>query len=141
VSSKILDTHLLLLSLMYLKRVEGRKRLQKIVYILKEKYGIPFNYHFAPYLYGPYSSRLQNEVDILSRNDYVKARKIDDLYEYEFTPLGQKVAAELEEKYGPEKLAELKKRLKDLSEFSTEELVTWSKQLMNEKLNKSIFAK
>jgi len=46
------------------KVIKGRKKLQKIVYILK-KLGIPFSEKFKLYHFGPYSIDLQLEVDEL----------------------------------------------------------------------------
>jgi len=140
-STKIPNIYLLLLVGKHLRRFEGRKRLQKIVFLLKEKYQIPFTYVFVPYLYGPYSAQLQKEIDLLSRNDYFKVQKINDLYEYEITPLGEKAAEEFEKPYGLERIEILKKRLQDLNELTTEELVEWSKQIMNERIKDNIFGK
>lgn len=59
----------------YFKRIEGRKQCQKAVFLLKEYHKIDFTYPFIPYLYGPYSSQLQNDIDILGRTGYLKASK------------------------------------------------------------------
>ncbi len=47
-----------------LKSVEGRKKLQKIVFILQSQ-GHPFPQHFGYLHYGPYSSELASEIDTL----------------------------------------------------------------------------
>ena len=49
-------------------QVEGRKKLQKMVYILQAK-GYPFREQFSYHHYGPYSSQLKREIDLLVRED------------------------------------------------------------------------
>ena len=117
----------------YFKRIEGRKQFQKAVFLLKEYYKIEFTYHFIPYLYGPYSSQLQIDIDNLARTGYLKASKVGPLYYYEITLLGEKLAGEIEREYGQSQSKDLAKRVVDLKESTTEELVQWSKQLMKEK--------
>lgn len=130
---------LLVLVTSYFERVEGRKHFQKAIFLLQEKFGIELNYHFIPYLYGPYSSELQNDIDILARTGYLKASKVGYLFYYEITPLGREVALEVGKEYGKERCEELKKKVDNLKEFETQELVDWSKQLMKEKIKDNIF--
>ena len=137
---KITNTQLLLLTSNYLGKVEGRKRFQKIIFLLKEHFEIEFGYRFTSYLYGPYSSQLQNDIDILTRTGYLKASKIGCLFSYEVTELGRTSALRIEREYGKEKSASLQKRITGLQDFDTEELVKWSKQLMNKKMKDNIFA-
>lgn len=127
------NVKLLLLTANYLKRVEGRKQFQKIVFLLKEYSEIEFTYPFIPYLYGPYSSQLQNDIDNLARTGYLKASRVGRLYYYEITPLGQRFAMQIEKEYGEKQSKELARKVNDLKESTTEELVQWSKKLMKEK--------
>jgi uncharacterized protein YwgA len=117
----------------YFRRIEGRKQFQKAVFLLKEYHKIEFTYPFIPYLYGPYSSQLQNDIDILSRTGYLKASKVGPLYYYEITPLGQKIASEIERDYGQNQSSKLAEKVNELKECTTDELVQWSKQLMKER--------
>lgn len=137
---RITNTKLLILTVNYLGKIEGRKRFQKTIFLLQERFGIEFSYRFVPYLYGPYSSQLQNDINILTRADYLRASKIDYLFFYEITPLGRERACQIEKEYGEEQAKKLRKHANDLKEFDTEELVKWSKQLMNKKVEGNIFA-
>lgn len=137
---RIAGIKLLILTANYLGKVEGRKRFQKTVFLLQEQFGFDFGYRFTAYLYGPYSSQLQNDIDILAQTGYLKASKLGELFFYEITPLGQKSAAQIEKEYGAELAKKLREHVNDLKESDTEELVTWSKQLMGKKIKDNIFA-
>jgi uncharacterized protein YwgA len=130
---KVPNVKMLLLTANYFKRIEGRKQFQKAVFLLQEYHKIEFTYPFIPYLYGPYSSQLQNDIDNLARTGYLKASKIGPLYYYDITSLGQMVASEVEKEYGQNQSKELAQKVSDLKECTTDELVQWSKQLMKEK--------
>ena len=60
------DLLLLLVVLRELGQVVGRTRLQKIVYLLREMYQIPFRFRFKPYFYGPYSEDLSDAIENLT---------------------------------------------------------------------------
>lgn len=137
---KIASIKLLTLTAHYLGKVEGRKRFQKTIFLLQEQFGVEFGYRFTAYLYGPYSAQLQNDIDILAQTGYLKANKMGELFFYEITPLGQKSAIQIEKEYGAELAKELKKQVDNLKESDTEELVSWSKQLMGKKIKNNIFA-
>ena len=137
---RITNTQLLILTANYLGKIEGRKRFQKTVFLLQEQFGIEFSYRFTSYLYGPYSSQLQNDIDVLTRTGYLKASKIGYLFFYKITPMGQKSASQIENEYGKERVENLRKHANNLKDFGTEELVKWSKQLMSEKIKDNIFA-
>jgi uncharacterized protein YwgA len=130
---------LLVLTASYFGIVEGRKYFQKAIYILQEYFKVGFNYSYIPYLYGPYSSQLQNDIDILARTGYLKASKSGPLFFYEITTLGKNIASQVEVEYGIQQSATLKKHVDDLKESETDELVTWSKQLMKERIKDNIF--
>ena len=95
---RIANTELLLLTASYLERIEGRKRFQKTVFLLQEHFGFEFSYRFASYLYGPYCSQLQNDIDILTRMDYLIARKFGYLFTYEVTTYGKETAHQIVQK-------------------------------------------
>jgi uncharacterized protein YwgA len=130
---KIPNVKLLVMTANYFGIVEGRKQFQKAVFLLQEQFGIEFAYPFIPYLYGPYSSQLQNDIYNLARTGYLKASKIGPLFYYEIAPIGSQLSLQIEKEYGEKQSQELRKKVKDLKEFETEELVQWSKQLMKEK--------
>jgi uncharacterized protein len=54
-----------------LKRIEGRKKLQKMVHILKEL-GAPFSEPFEYSFYGMYSLQLRKEVTVLESEQLVR---------------------------------------------------------------------
>lgn len=137
---RIASAQLLLLTANFLKKVEGRKRFQKIIFLLQEEHGIEFGYRFSSYLYGPYSAQLQNDIDMLARMGYLKASKVNYLFFYEISPLGQKNASQIETEYGEDRTKNLRKHAIDLQDLDTEELVSWSKQLMSKKIKDNIFA-
>jgi hypothetical protein len=56
-----------------LDKVEGRKKLQKIVYILKAR-GHDFPQHFGYLHYGPFSSEVAAEIDSLVSGDLIDER-------------------------------------------------------------------
>lgn len=69
-------------------RFEGRKRLQKTVYLLQQM-GVPYNEKFKYHHYGPYSSELQAEVDRLVRFELLNETFTGDAYVYEITSKGK----------------------------------------------------
>lgn len=132
----------LLLTLSYLKDIKGRTKLQKIIYLLKEKFNFDISYRFMPYYYGPYSSELQNDVDILSRLNLIKVdlHFLDDgvfLYEHQLTDQGYKIAKELEKSLPPNQVKRLAKALDELKEYDLDELITMAKEHMKRKLSKN----
>lgn len=60
--------------LLALMRVDGRKRLQKTVHILKEL-GAPFRERFEYSYYGMYSAQLKGELDALEMEGLVSERE------------------------------------------------------------------
>lgn len=72
--------------------IKGRKKLQKIVYILQEAGG-PFRERFGMLHYGPYSSELKSELDLLvdDNNRLIAEEKVQEAYEtYVYSP-GEKL--------------------------------------------------
>ena len=129
-STRVSNAQALLLIANYLNIIEGRKRFQKIVFLLKERDKIPLTYRFTPYLYGPYSSELQNQINVLTRANFLHVSKVRNLFIYQITPLGQKTASDIENMYGQEQAQALEEKVNNYSEFETEELVNWSKEFM-----------
>jgi len=71
-----------------LGKVDGRKRLQKIVYLLQQK-GFPFAEDFEYGQFGPYSRELSSEIGVLVENDLIyeetEATMLGDRFKYEPT--------------------------------------------------------
>jgi uncharacterized protein YwgA len=129
----------LLLALIHLNdnKIEGRKRLQKQVCILKYGEKIPFNYEFRSYFYGPYSDNLTDAIDTLTSIGFVKEKRemITDYaskYVYELTDEGKrKVSSILSnmKRHNSQLLSKLSSSINELKTKSTEELVIKSKEV------------
>ena len=76
-----LTTNRLMQFFLTIEKIEGRIKLQKIIYILQEK-GCNFDLYYKYALYGPYSPDLQLEIDFLSKIKFIKEEKSDSNYKY-----------------------------------------------------------
>ena len=73
-----------------LGRVEGRKRLQKIVYLIREKGFTQFRQRFVLHYFGPFSRELASQIDLVSSAGLVLEEKLDgETYAYSVTPDGR----------------------------------------------------
>lgn len=81
-----------------LHEVRGRKKLQKIVYLL-ETFGAPFQVQFEFHFYGPYSEQLANEVQWLVDAGHVleTEKKSAGYSEYTYQVGGDDPSQRLEE--------------------------------------------
>lgn len=107
-------------------KISGSTRLQKLVFLLKREKGIEAPYTFSPYMYGPHSPDIIDDVTILELAGYIKIQNEvpeqplagDYLItrEYELTPEGAKVAQEIYEILTDEQKAALSslKQFKDM---------------------------
>ena len=68
-----------------LGRIEGRKRLQKIVHLLKSKGYHEFDQEFVLHYYGPFSRQLAAQIDFLCQIEFINEAKNEagDAYTYE----------------------------------------------------------
>lgn len=57
----------------------GKTVLQKIVYIMQEVYGVPSNYDYILYNYGPYSAELADDLSFLATMEGVKVEWSNNL--------------------------------------------------------------
>ncbi|HKU32716.1 MAG TPA: hypothetical protein VJR22_02580 [Candidatus Nitrosotalea sp.] len=129
----------LLLTLIHLNddKIEGRKRLQKQVCILKYGAKIPFNYEFRSYYYGPYSDNLTEAIDTLTSLGFIKERRemLTDYiskYVYELTDDGKKKVSSVlikMKKNNPQLLSKLNSSVNELKTKRTDELVIKSKEV------------
>ncbi|MEM3584769.1 MAG: hypothetical protein QW193_05825 [Nitrososphaerales archaeon] len=122
-------------------KIEGRKRIQKIVCIAKHKYGIEFPFEFYPYFYGPYSMQLQDVLDILVSAKILE-EKVEatpsgyNKYTYSLTKEGENLAKIIQDRLDDKKILEKLNELKRLKEYDIEELVKEAKQILHEKAKK-----
>lgn len=125
------DIEKLLIILKETKGIWGRKRFQKIVFLLKEKFNIEFGYDFIPYFYGPYSMDLQNEINLLEN---VGAIDVDTdgeiLYIHHLTDKGEKIAEEIKKTMDKDSVKRLVKGVKELNKRPTESLTREAKEII-----------
>ena len=116
--------------------IEGRKRLQKIVCVLKHKYDVPFSYDYIPYHYGPYAENLASTIDMLVGVGFLEEQQnvmFDDIiqYVYKLTPEVEKFAeksiAQLKRE-DPKILAKMTEAVKEMNDMNIVDLVKLSKQ-------------
>ncbi len=68
-----------------LSKIEGRKRLQKIVHLLGAHGHKEFNYRFVLHYYGPFSRRVALDLDFLNSAKLVKEEQRAEAYIYSAT--------------------------------------------------------
>jgi uncharacterized protein YwgA len=123
----------LLLLLFHLNNgaIRGRKRIQKLVFLLKKQYEVPFRFDFKPYFYGPYSEELAETMQILVQVGLLRER-VSVLesgfaqYSYGLT----REAADIIRKSKVPDLGKFKRAVALLYTMSTSELVRLSKKLL-----------
>ena len=118
--------------------VNGRTRLQKTIYLLREHYQIPSGFHFKPYFYGPYSDDLADAVENLvalglidEGRRYLNEDVIE--YSYKLTKRGIDflgVHASGNSTRRPSFGAGLAKAIRELNSFSTSALVATAKSAL-----------
>lgn len=64
-------------------KIEGKIKLQKVIYILQEKGLLDFDLEYKYASYGPYSESLQIEMEYLSRIGFISEMQTDYGYVYE----------------------------------------------------------
>ena len=129
----------LLASLFYYNSpIRGRTRFQKIVFLLKEKYGISFDFEFKPYYYGPYSEELSDTLSLLTALKLVE-EDTEHLgvgitrYDYRLTEKGKKYFEIAQKEAREDTTLIIKKIRRDIirvSGLQTPELVSRAKALM-----------
>ncbi|MEM2261733.1 MAG: hypothetical protein QXK24_04705 [Ignisphaera sp.] len=116
--------------------MKGRTRLQKTMFLLKEKYGMPISLHFESYFYGPYSEELAHDIEVLKAFKVIEENrvKVNDYYEYRYklTQKGKDILKELLE--SNEELREIYQKIKshveEINKIPLKELVAVAKALL-----------
>lgn len=115
-------------------RVEGRKRIQKLVYLLIKEHNIPFTFKFVPYFYGPYSSELSIFLETLvglglveEEGETISPRVIK--FNYSLTKKGEKVLERALEQVDRAHILNLKKFIEETMTMDTYELVNRAKMV------------
>lgn len=92
------STYYLLKIFDQVNRINGRKKLQKLVYLIEASgTHLPFSYQY--HHYGPYSSQLQQEISFMVQQDFLTELKEDEAYIYEITRRGREFMDRIEEDY------------------------------------------
>src|SRR5438552_3448763 len=118
-------------------KIEGRTRLEKVVYLLKQLGRVNFTYEFVPYHYGPYCRELVEDLDQLKEIGLVDERmNTDDYgvlrYDYRLTGEGEQLAEEIEQRLGKDELGSLIKAFDEWKDRRTYELIALAKFTMSE---------
>lgn len=149
--TKIKTTELLLL-LLYLddqKPIVTHTKFQKMVFLfeeeLKKKYRfdkLEINlFNFGPYHYGPYSNRLQKDLEFLNSYGFIEIQNNDmeisngfeeeeieckNYFEYKITSLGIKfVENKIKYKFTPEQLDALENLKRGINKITQDELLSY----------------
>lgn len=97
---KLLHRQILPLLLLYSNNrpVNGRTRMQKLVFLTEKKLDLD-EYNFIPYNYGPFSKELYEDIDDLITENYIEEthEEIDGnvIFTYKLTPNGRELAEKL----------------------------------------------
>jgi hypothetical protein len=67
---------LLLVFLHFAKKIEGKTKLQKLLFLGEKEYGINFGYAFEKYNYGPYSFSLTDDLNALERFNLINVEEV-----------------------------------------------------------------
>lgn len=81
------STYRLLKLFSAVQKVNGRKKLQKMIHLL-ESHGNDFSFKYEYHFYGPYSADLQEEVNVLVQQGFLIESHTDGTYVYEITEKG-----------------------------------------------------
>lgn len=108
-------------------KVEGGIRLQKLLFLSKHEFGLKeFSYQFTPYVHGPFSEEVSDDVPELVRMNLMKVEgKVieagDGVVErsYRLTPKGEKAAKKIYDKLP----GATKQSLQSLRQFNEMKLV------------------
>lgn len=126
------DIEKLLVILRRLRVISGRTRFQKIVFLLENRDGVSLGYHFIPYYYGPYSSELQLEIDMLEASGLIQVvPENGNLYVHGLTDNGDQVAADVERRMESSERETLFGAISQYRRKSTGSLIREAKQLAN----------
>jgi len=125
------DIELLLVLFEHFNKVVGRTRLQKIVFLLQNKFNIKFSYKFISYYYGPYSKDLQFEVNLLNAMGMINVSAGDGVYIHTLSEKGVTTTKEIiEQRKDDPEIKELISRLDYFRDKDTSSLIIEAKNLI-----------
>ncbi len=110
----------------------GRTIMQKLVYFLKFA-GLPLNYSFKLYHYGPFSSELLTDMDILQIRGLIEDHRVENASRYTLAQRGEQLLIEKDSKINgfKDKTGEIvdlvgKLNASDMELFSTTHYIFWA---------------
>lgn len=121
---------LILLGLANSRGIEGRTRLQKTVFLMQRKFQINFGYEFVPYYFGPYSKKLQIEMNALRSLGLVDVSPSIHGEVHRLTRKGKEFFRRLKEDVDRDTLETVRKILEEMNRTDLRLLVREAKQLM-----------
>lgn len=91
-------------------KLEGRKRIQKMVCLAKynQSIGYPFSFEYTKYLYGPYSFDLKDVLNRLVDLGIIDENFDNHIYTYSLTSNGKNLFKNLKEKISKDDVEKLK---------------------------------
>lgn len=110
-----------------------RTRLQKLVFMAKQKYKYPFSFSHEYYLYGPYSSDLQNYLINLVSDGIIEEKSGETFYIYRLTPTGKEILEMMKDKMNEEDTKKLDRLISECKEDTLPQLVSKAKKLFETK--------
>jgi uncharacterized protein YwgA len=141
VRKRFVDDVLLVLATLFYRKgsLKGRTRFQKTVFLLKEKFDVPFTFKFRPYYFGPYSEDLTDLISVLEAvgvlDEMPQRLGIDIVrYNYKLTEKGKAYFRKFKgsaEKETLEKLEKLKENIIEINQMNTRDLISTAKALVN----------
>jgi uncharacterized protein YwgA len=112
--------YLILKSLNMVDKIDGRKKIQKIIYLINNRMFNAFSdYRF--YLYGPYSDQLFYELQNLNDDEIINEISNTQSYSYKITNKGKEFLDLLEAKMSVEDIEKFE-MVKKLNDYSSEDL-------------------
>jgi len=78
----------------------GKTRMQKIIYFLQYAFGVPLDYVYTMYYFGPFSEELNNDLLDMKLQDYLDIKPSPDGYGYHVRP-GNEVIASVDDAIKP----------------------------------------
>lgn len=117
--------------------INGRKRLQKTICVLKYRDHIPLEFNYVPYFYGPYSEELADSIKSLVGVGYIQEDAIEigiGIYQYNYTLTneGDQVIQPILKKNSPIyniTPEQIKNKINNIDAMELDELVRFSKTL------------
>lgn len=71
----------------------GKTKIQKIIYFLQEAFGVPLDYVYTMYYFGPYSEELDNDLLDMKLQDYLNIGPDTTGYGYHVCPGNEVIAS------------------------------------------------